>query len=318
MMSWLYCRLRAPFRRDASVHAPLLTTAEIAQLAAQGRELARRQHRLVGSRRVGDWPAARLGTGLDFEALRPYAAGDDIRRMDWRSTARGGRAYVRLYREERQIALHLVIDRGPAMRFGTRRRLKVVQGARVVVLLAFAAVAARQGVGATLWDEADAQLPTQDGAHAAHALAMAAARPCPPVDATDGAERYAVRLARLAAHLPGGSRLALVSDFTWLEPAHWKPLARLAEQCELCCVGVADPAERRLPDMGMALFHDLHSGRLSWLDTRRAAAPLAEAYAQREAELSARLQSLGARYLRIGSEEDDLLPQFARHAQSAY
>ncbi len=318
MIPWLHRRLRSSLRGDASVHTPLLTTAEIAQLAAQGRELAPPRQRMVDSRRAGDWPAARLGAGLDFEALRPYAAGDDIRRMDWRSTARGGRAYVRLYREERQAALHLVIDRGPAMRFGTRRRLKAAQGARVAVLLAFAAIAAREGVGATLWEESDVQLPAQDGAHAAQALALAAARPCPPVDATDGAERYAARLARLAAHLPGGSRLTLVSDFTWLEPAHWRPLARLADQCELCCVGVVDPAERRLPDLGMALFHDLHSGRLSWLDTRRAAAPLAEAYAQREAELSARLQSLGARYLRIGSEEDDLLPQFAHHAQSAY
>lgn len=302
-------------RQQAGVHAPLLTTAEIARLAVQARALPQRPPRRVDSRQAGDWPAARVGHGLDFEALRPYVPGDDIRHMDWRSTARSGRPYLRLYREDRQAGLHLVIDRDPAMRFGTRRRLKAAQAARVAVLLAYAAAMGRYGIGATLWDTGDVQLPMLESPFAAQALARAVACACPPASTPSPVPaRHAARLAGLAAHLPRGSRLTLVSDFTWLAPDHWTLLARLAEHCELCCVGIADTAERQLPPLGMALFHDLRNGRLAWLDTQRAAGQLADAFAQHQAELAARLHSLGARYLLIGSEEDDLPPRLADHA----
>ena len=321
MIGWLSRRLRPSSRQGMTVHAPLLTPADIAQLAAQGRQLALSQPLLMQTRRAGDRPAPRLGHGLDFETSRPYLPGDDIRHMDWRTTARSGRAYLRLYREERQSSLHLVIDRGPAMRFGTRRRLKVAQAARVAVLLACAGAAARYSIGASLWDEGDVRLPAREGEDAAYALAQAAARACPPWAATaalTAAHRYTERLGSLLAQLPRGSRLVMVSDFAWLAPGHWPLLARLAEHGELWAVGIADPAERQLPDMGVALFHDLQAGRQCWVDTRLAAAQLASAFARRQTELSTRLQALGARYWLVGSEEEALVSRFAVHAQSAH
>lgn len=321
MIAWLSRRLRPSPQQERTVHAPLLTPAEIARLAAEGRELAQRRPRLLDTRRAGDWPAPRLGHGLDFETSRPYLPGDDIRHMDWRTTARSGRAYLRLYREERQPCLYLVIDRGPAMRFGTRSRLKAAQGARVAVLLAYAASAARDSVGASLWDDGDVHLPIRAGQAAAYALAQAAARACPPAPAAPtptAAHRYAARLASLTAQVPHGSHVALISDFAWLEPGHWPLLARVAEHCELSCINIADAAERQLPDLGVALFRDLRDGRHAWLDTRRVAAQLAAAFAQRQTELTTRLQALGARHLLIGSEEDALLPCFAYDAQPTY
>ena len=316
MISWLGQRWRSALTDPQRLHAPLLTTAEIARLAGEGRELALRQPSLLDTRRAGDWQAPRLGQGLDFETARPYMPGDDIRHMDWRSTARSGHAYLRLYREERQPSLHLVIDRGPAMRFGTRRRLKAAQAARVGALLAYASSASRYSLGATLWDAGDVELAAHHGGEAAHALAHAVSRACPPRGPTSAGDE-AVRLARLTAILPRGSHIVLISDFTWLMPAHWMLLARLAEYGELWAVVIADMAERRLPDMGLAQFLDLHNGRLSWVDTRRTAAQLAHAFTRRQAELSTRLQDLGARYLLVGSEEESLLPHFVAHAASA-
>jgi uncharacterized protein (DUF58 family) len=105
--------------------------------------------REVHDHHAGDWASRWLGRGLDFEESRLYSAGDDIRDMDWRTTARTGRAHLKIYREERQPLVHLVVDRGATMRFGTRRRLKVAQAARVAAVLAFATADRNGVIGAT-------------------------------------------------------------------------------------------------------------------------------------------------------------------------
>ena len=93
--------------------APLLTPEEIVQLIEQADALrqARPHGREVFLRHPGDARSAHLGRGLDFEEVRAYQAGDDIRAMDWRTTARTGKPYLKIYREEHHPALHLVPHR---------------------------------------------------------------------------------------------------------------------------------------------------------------------------------------------------------------
>ncbi|MDP3123406.1 MAG: DUF58 domain-containing protein, partial [Thiobacillus sp.] len=111
-----------PDSTEAVVHAPLIAAADMAGLAAQASLLATQPMREVHDHHAGDWASRWLGRGLDFEESRLYSAGDDIRDMDWRTTARTGRPHLKIYREERQPAVHLVVDRGATMRFGTRHR----------------------------------------------------------------------------------------------------------------------------------------------------------------------------------------------------
>ncbi|MBI5330456.1 MAG: DUF58 domain-containing protein [Betaproteobacteria bacterium] len=295
----------------------LLTPAEITALAAQARLLARLpQRREVHDHHAGDWPSARLGRGLDFEESRPYAPGDDIRDMDWRTTARLSHLYVKTYREERQPVLHLVVDRGPAMRFGTRRRLKATQAARLAALVAFAAAERNAAVSASFWEAQDHDLPPAHGRHAALAIARAAAAPCPPLPprgrgggatpANPPAQEH--RLARLAADLPRGARVLLLTDLSWLEDRHAPALARLGERCDVQVLQIVDAAERALPDIGLAQVLDLARARPRWLDTRASAAAHAQAFQARQEYLTGLLARAGIAHRLVGAEEEALLP----------
>jgi uncharacterized protein (DUF58 family) len=272
----------------------------------------------VHDHHAGDWPSAWLGRGLDFEEARPYAPGDDIRDMDWRTTARLSHPYIKVYREERQPMLHLVVDRGASMRFGTRRRIKAAQAARIATLFALAGAARNSAVAASVWDERDLELPPRHDRAGVLALIRTLAAPCPPLppSARTEALRETDRLARLASELARGTRLLLASDFSWLAEAHAALLARLGERCDVLAVCIADPAERALPDVGRARFQDLADGRVRWLDTGVRAAR--EAYAREREARRERLRGMLARagivHLEVGGEVDDLLPPLMAHA----
>jgi uncharacterized protein (DUF58 family) len=302
---------------QAPVDQPLLSTEEIAALAAQATLLAgAAARREVHDHHAGDWPSAWLGRGLDFEEARPYAPGDDVRDMDWRTTARLGTPFIKTYREERQPLLHIVLDRGPSMRFGTRRRLKVAQAARLALLAGFSANANNVAVGLTLWDAPDRTLPARHGRAGWLEAVQALIAPCAPLPAERGeAQHEQTRLQALRAELPRGSRLLLLSDFAWLSPLHERVLASLGEHGDVLAVCLSDAAERSLPDVGLACFADPAGGPSRWLDTGRAGVRAAHAlaYATRLGEVEDSLRRCGLRTLRLGGEVDDLLPVLHGH-----
>ncbi len=303
---------------DPGVDVPLLDAGEVAELALQAVHLAHAVHRReVHDHHAGDWPSAWLGRGLDFEESRPYSPGDDIRDMDWRTTARLSHPYLKTYREERQPMLHVVLDRGPSMRFGTRRRLKAAQAARLALLVAFAAAERNAAVSATLWDTRDEDLPPRHGRAGLMELIRAAAAPCPPLPPEAARSLHdADRLERLAADLPRGTRLLLVSDFTWIEGSHEPALARLAYRLDAQAVQILDPAERALPDVGLAPFQDLAGGRIRWLDTGSPSQRAAHAadFAERQARLAGLFVRTGLVHRILPSEADDLIPGMLDHA----
>jgi uncharacterized protein (DUF58 family) len=295
--------------------APLLTAADIAELAGQANLLMRVPLREVHDHHAGDWASRWLGRGLDFEESRLYSLGDDIRDMDWRTTARTGRPHLKIYREERQPTVHLVVDRGPTMRFGTRKRLKVTQAARVAAILAFAASGQNGAIGATLWDREDTTLAARHGRLAAVALIEQAAAPCPPPSdpaATDSL-RQADRLAMLEAILPRGARLVLIGDFAWLASEHVAALAQLAARFDVWAIQIVDAAERALPDMGRVRFHDMASRQDVWLDTAQASVRNAceAAFSDRLDKQAASLARAGIQYLQVDGDADDLVARLA-------
>ncbi len=296
---------------------PLLAADEIATLAAQATLLAQAgARREVHDHHAGDWPSAWLGRGLDFEEARPYAPGDDVRDMDWRTTARLGTPFIKIYREERQPLLHIVLDRGPSMRFGTRRRLKVTQAARLALLAGFAANMQNVAVGLTLWDREDRTLSARHGRSGWLEAVQAIVEPCPPLRAERGeAQHEERRLQALRAELPRGSRLLLLSDYAWLGALHERVLASLGEHCDALAVCLDDAAERSLPDVGLACFADPAGGPAHWLDTGRASVRAAHAlaFAERQGATGERLQRCGLRTLRVGAEVDDLLSLLHGH-----
>lgn len=253
------------------VHAPLLSDADLADIIqhVQAMDLAHLQPKDVHYRQAGDYRSVYLGRGLDFEEVRLYQRGDEMRDMDWRTTARTGKPYLKVYREEHQPALHIVIDRGASMRFGTRKQLKVTLAARIAAVFAFAAMPGNTCIGGTLWQPGGFTLPCRNGEEGATQLVRAAIAACPPLqqDTHEEARTFSAMLRQLDALLPRGSRLVLISDFAQLHEQDLPILMRLASHHGLLALQVMDSAEENLPNVGMMRFLDVATGKLRWLDT---------------------------------------------------
>lgn len=292
--------------------APLLTPEEIVALIEQADALRRsRTHgREVFLRHPGDARSAHLGRGLDFEEVRAYQAGDDIRAMDWRTTARTGKPYLKIYREEHHPALHIVVDRGASMRFGTQRQLKVTQAARVAIVAAVLESSAHACVGAGLIDSEFQVLPCLNKQAGILQLAQACARPCPPLSQStqDIRAQWLQGLRRTVTSLPNGSRVLLLSDFQWLFPQARLLLAHLAMHHDLAAIQISDPAEQQLPALGRMPFYDLAQSQVRWIDTgnRVVREHFAQAASQQHADLMNMLTQLDIDCYSLSTRDDTM------------
>lgn len=253
------------------VHAPLLNDEDLSEIIRHVQAMAGAHHQPndVHYRQAGNYRSIYLGRGLDFEEVRPYQRGDEMRDMDWRTTARTGKPYLKVYREEHQPALHIMVDRGASMRFGTRKQLKVTVAARLAALFAFAAMPANTCIGGTLWQPGGFSLPCRNGEEGATRLVQAAMAACPPLqqDTHEQAATFSEMLRELDALLPRGTRLVLISDFAQLDEQDLPVLMRLSSHHNLYAIQVIDNAEENMPDVGMMRFFDVATGKTRWLDT---------------------------------------------------
>lgn len=291
-------------------YAPLLNDAEIAVLLQQVEAIAEDPHHTqeVYYRHAGDFRSAYLGQGLDFEEARLYQQGDDIRNMDWRTTARTGKPHLKIYREEHQPALHVVMDRGASMRFGTETQLKVTQAARIAALFAFAAMRHGACIGGSLVQPGESTLPCAVGEAGAFRLVEACVASCPPLQDVITSASLWPTLERLDNVLARGTRLTIISDFQELDERRLPLLLRLASRHTLVPIQVIDRVEQRLPDIGMMCFRDGETGLTRWIDTGDHA--LREAFQhnsqQRLASQSAMFNRIGVRLVQCHTSDDPL------------
>jgi len=179
---------------------------------------------------------------MDYAESRPYAAGDDVRRIDWRVTARTGRAHTKIFRPERGGDVVCLVDQRAPMHFGTRAAFKSVVAAHVAALAGWAAAAGGERFGAHISGARARHVPlgAAEGAAATLCSALAAQQP--------GEEEPLERLAALAAaEAPLGTRFVLVSDLAEPEAALERAAQSLRARGELTIVCVRDPLELRLP-----------------------------------------------------------------------
>ncbi len=209
-------------------------------LAPRGRILAAR---------IGEHLSRFRGRGMEFDESRVYQPGDDQRNMDWRVTARAGTPHVKLFREERERPVWLLVDQGASMRFGTRVAFKSVIAAEAAALLGWAAVDRADRVGGLVFDEAR-HLERRPATRTAGLLPLLE-RLTEPAAA---GERGHGSLAQAAAHLTRlvrpGSLVAVISDFAGVRPDARRWLAELTAGGELLLIMVHDPLEAAAPTPG--------------------------------------------------------------------
>jgi uncharacterized protein (DUF58 family) len=204
--------------------------------------------------------ASRLrGRGLDFDELRHYYEGDDTRTIDWAATARLGTPYVRVYREERDRPVLLLVDQRVSMFFGSKRATKSVVAAEVAALAAFRVASLGDRVGGIVYSEQgideirpqarQAGVRRLLGALVRHNNALAADVP----HAAD-AGLYNEALRRAARYAKHDCLLVMISDGSGQTPETMKLATELAAHNDLIAIFVYDPLEADLPDIGRAVL----------------------------------------------------------------
>ncbi|MHC4949338.1 MAG: DUF58 domain-containing protein, partial [Planctomycetota bacterium] len=256
-MEWPRIKPRDPKRRPSTgVHADLDDLIRL-RSSARGFSLRPRQplHSVLAGRK-----ASRLrGRGLDFEELRGYLPGDDVRTIDWKATARLRTPHVRVYLEERDRPCLLVVDQRAAMFFGSRDRMKSVAAAEAAALGAWRVLEEGDRVGAVVFDDSELSVvrPLRSATTVTRILREvvrfnARLRADAPVETRRPMLDVALgQAARLAPH---DALVVVISDFAGGGDETRRLWTRIAAHNDTLAVQVSDPLERMLPAAARLAF----------------------------------------------------------------
>ncbi|EIC19683.1 DUF58 domain-containing protein [Thiorhodovibrio frisius] len=213
------------------------------------------------------------GRGMDYRESRHYQAGDDIRNMDWRITARAGHAHVKVFDEERERPVMVVADFGPGMFFASRGAFKSVMAARLAALIGWAAISHGDRIGALLFDGEHRELQPSGGRRGQMRLIralVAAGDPGPGLAASTHASELNRALARLRQVIRPGTLVWLLSDFTHADAETERHLSQLIRHNSLLAIEILDPLELAPPPPGRYRISDgQRNGLLDTLTGRR-------------------------------------------------
>lgn len=236
-----------------------VSTRELVRLAGPARALPLRPRR-ARARLSGGFLSPLRGRGMEFDEVRPYQPGDDIRSLEWRVTARTGRAHTKLFREERERPVLVLVDLCAAMFFATRGRFKAVQAARAAGLLAWSAEIQGDRVGGLVFDEhCHREIePRRGQAAVMHYLGELAGHPAWSRQAAAATDPQPLRsaLRRLQRVARAGSLIVLASDFRLLDAECESVLRMLAAASDVMLLMVYDSFERELPQSGFYRLTD--------------------------------------------------------------
>jgi len=224
--------------------------------------------------------ASRLrGRGLNFEELRNYLPGDDTRNIDWKVTARTGEPYVRVYTEEKDRTVWLLVDQRISMFFGSRWKMKSVVAAEAAAAAAWRVLSQGDRVGALVFDDSDIRLipPHRSEERVAQILKCVIERNH-ALNATDriepGPGMLNRALKRVAAEARHDCLVCLIGDGAGIDEDTRKYVTRLTEHNDVISVFIYDPLEQAMPEAGRLVFSD----GLSQLEFNTAERKLRDAY----------------------------------------
>lgn len=227
------------------------------------RRIELKTRRLVQETLAGGYRSAFRGAGLDFDEVRPYTPGDDIRHINWQVTARAHRPTVNRYVEERQLTLLLLVDVSGSTAFGGGRD-KREMAAELTAVLAAAAHHNQDRAGLILFSDRIETLvrPKQGRNHTLHLIhTLLTTDPTGRGTDVDLALQTAVRVLKQ----PGV--VILISDLLAPPESYRQRLARLNRRQDVIAIRLHDPLEHAIPSIGLLPLHDAETGTLTWVDT---------------------------------------------------
>ncbi|MEN6626019.1 MAG: DUF58 domain-containing protein [Candidatus Sumerlaeia bacterium] len=262
---------------------------DITTLQSKVRRIEIVSNRLVQERVAGEYHSVFKGQGIEFEEVRPYIPGDEIRSIDWNVTARAGAPHVKRFREEREQTVFFVVDLSGSCQFGSRGSFKSEMAAEICAVLALAAIANNDRTGLLLaTDRPEIVVPPRKGRRHVLRLVREVLAYEPAGRGTD----LGKALDHLRLVLPRRAVVFLISDF--LADGYERALATVGRRHDLVGIHIEDPLERELPDAGLMEIIDGETGEPAVIDTGDAW--LRRQYAERSERRRAELKSLCGRH----------------------
>ena len=251
---------------------------------------------------AGEYHSAFKGRGMTFSEVREYQYGDDIRNIDWNVTARHNRPYVKIFEEERELTVMLMIDVSASRNFGTISKLKKNQITEIAAVLAFSAIQNNDKIGVIFFsDKIEKFIPPKKGrTHILHII-----RELIDFYPEDKQTDIEQALEYMTNSIKKRCTCFVISDFID-EHDFAHALAIATRKHAVVALRVYDPRENQLPPVGMMYLRDAETGEQMWVDTSDK--KLREAYEKyafvREKELDAIFKRSGVDVANIRSDED--------------
>ncbi len=239
---------------------------ETKELLKKVRQLEIRTRGLVNQVFSGEYHSVFKGRGMTFSEVREYQMGDDVRTIDWNVTARFDHPFIKVFEEERELTVMLLVDLSGSQFFGSQRQLKRDVAVELSAILAFSAMKNNDKVGALLFsDQIEKYIPPRKGR--SHALRIVreliSFEPKRPATSIKTALEYLNQVQKKR------SIVFVISDF--MDQGYEAALRIAGKRHDLIGITLLDPRENELPKVGLITFRDAETGEQRWIDTSKAA-----------------------------------------------
>jgi uncharacterized protein (DUF58 family) len=251
---------------------------------------------------AGEYHSQFKGRGMAFSEVREYQPGDDVRSIDWNVTARLNKPYIKVFEEERELTVMLLVDVSGSRNFGTLTQMKRDMMAEVAATLAFSTIANNDKVGVIFFsDKIEKYIPAQKGKSHVLRIIRELLSYEPSSTGTDIAQALQYFTNAQKRHCTA----FLISDFI-CAGAIYQPLMIASNRHEVNAIQIYDRREAELPDVGLVKFHDAESGEDLWVDTAMASIRNAYAQAWRDAqnEIDQLFTRTGVHHVSVRTDED--------------
>ncbi len=221
-----------------------------------------KSRRQVDTMMAGQYKSVFRGSGMEFEEVREYSPGDEVKTIDWKVSARMGKPFIKLYKEEREVVVMLLVDMSASGKFGTSGKMKLETAAEIASILAFNAIKNNDKVGVILFtDRVEKYIPPKKGSSHIWRVIKEIFTFKPEHTGTDidEAVQFLGRVSRKK------TISFVISDFVAGDYA--KSLKIASKRHEIISVLLSDPNDFNLPKAGIMLAEDLETGKVFHIDT---------------------------------------------------
>ncbi len=257
----------------------------------------------IQSKLAGTYLARSKGRGMEFDEVRHYQPGDDVRTIDWRVTARSGKVHTKLFREEKERPVFIVTDLTDSMRFGSSLLLKSVQAAHLAAVIAWHVKQHGDKLGGVVFsNQQHRELKPQGRSHGVLRY-LQALQQCHQPSTVNNGLSLSQALGQQRRLSRPGSLVYILSDFNRLDEQAMRHIRAIGQHNEVTCCQLTDPLELAIPGNAQGVAAIRKQQQIVSAELSNPALRLRYQQQQQQAQLASGLQQLGCKWLPISAAQ---------------